>query len=429
MDYEISPERESMRPSRRTIVQGAAWTVPAIAVAAGAPLAAASGTAIQIIGVSPSLMAGGTVSSVAVTATGNTGPVTFTLPPGFTWTDGTPSGAPRTIGTGPGTFAVPPFTVSSTAGPAVFTAALSDGTTATAATTVIAQYAINLLGAAQVTTNGPDEFRADFTLLVPAGVRPTKLQYTYDPDDSSPSLNTLSQLADVQTDVDQQYGIVAVQTQSDGSELLYISARGDADVNSHTSGTYPVSLIATWPDGSTSSTSYPVLVINRDDDAGRPVGIIAWDSTVSGDPASPHDNSQTSWGNNVPAGSSAGLNGQYFIVDAINSGNHSSVGNDLTTSLYYQFVRGDNGQPASITPTPVLMNIADHSSWEAENNRLTALGTNFQLDDPGYYRLLVWPQTSSSQGGFSSAGVAWDPSVLSEGQQLGSVFWKIPTTV
>ncbi|PTL72932.1 hypothetical protein C1I63_08770 [Rathayibacter caricis DSM 15933] len=82
---------------RRTVVAGAAWTIPVVATAIGAPLAAASGTGPTLAFTNGpySVAACGTLKDVVMTATtdGTAAapqgtPVTVTLPAGLTWSDG-----------------------------------------------------------------------------------------------------------------------------------------------------------------------------------------------------------------------------------------------------------------------------------------------------------------------------------------------------
>jgi hypothetical protein len=82
---------------RRTLVAGAAWTIPVVATAVGAPLAAASGEAPTLAFTNGpyTVAACGTLKDVVIKATtdGTTAPpagtlVTVTLPAGLTWSNG-----------------------------------------------------------------------------------------------------------------------------------------------------------------------------------------------------------------------------------------------------------------------------------------------------------------------------------------------------
>lgn len=91
---------------RRTLVAGAAWTIPVVATAVGAPLAAASGAPTLAFTNGPYTVAAcGTLKDVVLKATTNgTAPVaigtplTVSLPAGLVWSDGTTGS--RTVRTG-----------------------------------------------------------------------------------------------------------------------------------------------------------------------------------------------------------------------------------------------------------------------------------------------------------------------------------------
>jgi hypothetical protein len=83
-------------PSRRTVLAGAAWTVPVIALAVATPLAAASTTELTLTFVDGpySAVACGPIDDITIHAAQNGAPaaatpVTVTLPAGITWSDGT----------------------------------------------------------------------------------------------------------------------------------------------------------------------------------------------------------------------------------------------------------------------------------------------------------------------------------------------------
>lgn len=85
---------------RRSVIKGAAWSVPVIAAAIATPLAAASATAPTALAFSSPMMTVsgcGVLTGVVVTGTNGSAPVaagtpiTITLPSGFTFTDGTAS--------------------------------------------------------------------------------------------------------------------------------------------------------------------------------------------------------------------------------------------------------------------------------------------------------------------------------------------------
>lgn len=285
---------------------------------------------------------------------------------------------------------------------------------------------ISLLGWSERTTGSHDEWRADFTVRVPHGMAPTKIEWNYAPYKTD-AWTTLSKVAAAQASVGDAYSIV--QTVADGNtDVLYISARGDSSVPVvKDSIVYNLGLRVTMADG-TTTTRMAYENVGRNAATGRPAPVQAWDSTTAGLPGYTGPNSQVGWGNYVAPGSNETLVGAKFHVDSLNSGRSAANGCDVTDSIYYQFVRGDNAQPASITPTPRQVSIKDHSSG-VKGALLAELG-RFSLDDAGYYKLLVWPQASSSKvtAPQECSAVSYNPAVLSEATQVGSVFWKVPTT-
>ncbi|WP_164232659.1 hypothetical protein [Microbacterium hydrocarbonoxydans] len=410
--------------SRRTVLRGAAWSVPVIAVAVATPLASASvapSASVRIDGLPETVVIGADVSG-AMVSTDGTDDVTVTLPEGFEWVDGGgTAGIPRVIGSGPGTVAVPPFRAVE---PSSASTVVADVAGTTVAATVRAEraYALSLLGGTTAIGDGPDEFRADFCVIVPAGVRPTRLEYAFYPLTAS-GWTRLAPVADVQSSIGEAYGVAHVQDVGSGFERLWISARGDADVPNapHGSHTWPVR--ATWPDGSRTQLDMPFTLVHFGDD-GRPLAINAWDTVTARVPGYPGPNSQTGWGNVVPAGG-ATLSGDRFFVGAKTSGRSAAIGNDLTTEVLFQFV-DESGRPASVTPTPRRLTVPNYVN-DASGVYLGAVLGDFSLDHAGYWRLLVWPQTSSSAPGSAASpdGVAWNPA-LDQGHQVGSVFYRLP---
>jgi hypothetical protein len=100
-DIEVEGGKAKGLP-RRTILMGAAWSVPVISAAIATPLAAASTTELELAFVNGpyQAIACGPLDDIVVRATrGGTAapgePITVTLPAGLTWSDGTT--APRTL--------------------------------------------------------------------------------------------------------------------------------------------------------------------------------------------------------------------------------------------------------------------------------------------------------------------------------------------
>ncbi|MEZ2372658.1 hypothetical protein [Arthrobacter sp. RCC_34] len=410
--------------SRRSVVRASAWSVPVIAAAVAAPAAVASAAPrLVLTGVPGTVVAGALVSGVITTATANNGlDVVVTLPAGFVWADGAGvAGAPRVVGRGNGAFGVPPFRVGTGAGTVTLTAMLpGTGVTAESVITVQALYSLTLLGGINAIGDGPDEFRADFTAIVPVGVRPRRLEYLFYPE-AGAGWTVLSPTA---PRTGQRYDVVHAQRLDDDFERIFLSARGDADVPNAPFGSYSWPILATWPDGAVTTLSMPFEHVHFGSD-GRPLGVNAWDTITSGVPGYPGPDSQTGWGNVIDAGSDGLIDGNRFFVGAKTSGRTPAQGNDRTTSVFFQFVN-ESGAGASITPEPRPLTVPNYVS-DASGVYLGATLGSFRLDLPGYWKLLVWPQSSNSQPGnpATSDGVAWNPAT-EPGHQLGSVFYRLP---
>lgn len=132
-DTEIDAETHA-GPRRRTILLGAAWSIPVISAAIATPLAAASVTpeapTVRFTEDLYETSACATLTGVVVQATtdGTTpasgGVITVTLPPGFTWSDGT-STARNFIADANGNAALPGIVAPATGGRFDATAAYS----------------------------------------------------------------------------------------------------------------------------------------------------------------------------------------------------------------------------------------------------------------------------------------------------------------
>jgi|GEM_PF-2060676 len=416
------PGRRSV--SRRSLVQASAWSVPVIVAAVAAPAAVASAAPRLVLNGVPGVVVGGsTVTGVTTTATASNGLDTaVTLPAGFAWVDGTGQpGMPRVIGRGDGTFAVPPFRAGTRAGTVSLLAGFpGTGVTASAVLTVEPVYSLALLGGINAIGDGPDEFRADFTAVVPRGVRPRRLEYLFYPE-AGTGWTTLSTTA---RPIDQRYDVVHAERLEDDFERIFLSARGDADVPNAPFGSHLWPLRATWPDGTVTTLAMPFEQIHFGGD-GRPLGVNAWDTITSGVPGYPGPDSQTGWGNVVSAGSDGLIDGNRFFVGAKASGRTAAQGNDLTTSVYFQFVH-ESGTAASITPEPRALTLP-HRIDDLSGVYLGATLGSFRLDLSGYWKLLIWPQSSNSQPGNPATpeGVAWNPAT-EPGHQIGSVFYELP---
>ncbi|WP_185276873.1 hypothetical protein [Leifsonia shinshuensis] len=441
MKNPASPPRPAVRavsrPSRRAVAATAAWSLPAVALTVASPAYAASQSPVlHIAGLPPTVTSGSSVTGAEVVAHGNEREtITVELSAGFAWADGTASPG-RAIGIGPGVHTIPPFTATTgVPGTPTGVRAESAGVRAWAPIEIGAGlYELTVLGAIGIICRGPDEFRADLAVIVPRGVRPARMEYRFFVTAATEGINMPLRLVsdDIRRSIDENYAIVHVQDLGDGLERLYLSCRGDAHTENVASAMYGWPIRATWPDGTQSVAEFPVLQQQTGSD-GRPVAINAWDRTTWLLPG--YDStlsSQAAWGNVVTADTTGTLDGNHFHVDALASGRTAAEGNDETAALFYQF-RHVDGTPASVTPTPRHVVIPSHSAALSVQGLLLGapeqLGRAFTLDKPGYWRLLIWPQSSNSRADLdvSPDGVAWDPAT-DQGHQVGSVFWKLPAT-
>lgn len=285
---------------------------------------------------------------------------------------------------------------------------------------------VTVLGWTNRTTEIPSasEFRADFMLRVPTGAKPAAMAYTWDYSNPN-SWRGLTEIPDVQASVDQAYSIV--QRQSDGgTDVLYISARGDAILPSISARTvYYPQIRITMPGGETIYQSIEVEDPDRSTSSGRPISVTPWDYSTTSTPGHPAGkNSQIGWGNVVAADAeSTSVAGNQFYLDALNSRRSATTGCDATTEIVYQWVDQDGNR------------VGEQKSTKTPNHAGGLKGKYLSdaqtFDAPGYYRLMSWPQASSTSTTAPTGcqGVSYDPAVLSEGTQVGSVFYKLPSSV
>jgi hypothetical protein len=269
-------------------------------------------------------------------------------------------------------------------------------------------------------TPSADEFRADFTVRVPAGVQPIRVEYTWGYHDPN-SWVSLVKVDDIQNHVDQNYSIV--HTQHDGDDdILYISARGDAVMPAvATSVTYTPYVRVTLPTNEALAQKFTVENVGRQPTSGRPVVLPSWDYVNKDKPGYHGPNAQVGWGN-VVDDSGGPIQGGKFYLDALNSGRSIDVGCDITDDLIYQWVDQDGNRVRK----PQHLEIKDHAAGFTG----AFLDGPQSFEKPGYYRLMVWPQAESSSPSAPSdcASVSYNPNDLTQGTQAGSVFWKLPAT-
>jgi hypothetical protein len=86
-----------------------------------------------------------------------------------------------------------------------------------------------------------------------------------------------------------------------------------------------------------------------------------------------------------------------------------------------------------LTPTPVpFATTAHHFATGSALQQAVTPGFpttfDFTADGPGYYRLLAWPQATSVPIGLGCAGRSWDQTQISQGWQVGSVWYNFTVT-
>lgn len=432
-------ERHDSAPRRRTVVRTALWTVPSVTLATAAPAWAASET-LEWIDLPLEVALATVVENVKVRAGGNAElPVSVVLPAEFVWADTGLSG-PRTLGpgTGPGDYSVPPFRSVTAAASTVLVA--ETGTfTESRNVIVTAPYVLEARGWNNATDYWNSEFRADFSVLVPAGVTVDQVHYNYYSATSTVGTRAYRAGPDgastVQASVGQSFGVVAVE-EVGSSRRLWVSVRGDSHHElHHRAMDWQVSV--TWTNGVRTGESDPSEPIPSDGNtdavpassapyagastlvmplaqywdatAGRPVGINAWDASAGGSP-----NSQTGWGNVVAPGGS--VDGARFYLDATSSGRAAPA--NQTNSLYYQFVGPDGGVvPSQPALQPIPVRTTGGSQVPAGTSFGARLSGQITFPSTGYWRLLVWPQVV---GGSLDDGIGWN--TTEPGHQIGSVF-------
>ena len=258
-----------------------------------------------------------------------------------------------------------------------------------------------------------DEFRADFIIRVPAGERPTLVQYDWNLDGS---LDLTASLA-TGTGVDQQYQIVSVT--SDGADdLIAITLRGDADYETDCASQPTVRdnhIRVTVPSGPIDITGFSTTIYNYDPcttgATTRPLVRIPWDNTWG----SPDGNSQDGWGAITTGGT---LAANKAIVDADNPNTGTPANCGITSSVSYQWYR-ETG-PGVFTP---VGSMTTSSVTPHHGSTAGALSLGAQtLGGPGYYKLLAWPEATSSAGGADCSTRTYTPGDQAESFTVASVF-------
>ncbi|PTL72039.1 hypothetical protein C1I63_03755 [Rathayibacter caricis DSM 15933] len=331
---------------RRTIVAGAAWTIPVVATAIGAPLAAASGEALTLAFDLPQYTgsACGTIDNarVVVSSGGAVAPgesVTITLSGGYTFDDGSTS-RPFTSGAD-GSVLLPPITVPAGGGDSTIVAS------AGAATATAALSAPRVGGAFQI---GVGSGVSAFT-SVPAGSEPVGSGYFLAPNGDLYYTNSVMAT-----------GIDSVETYSNqgGNFANFITAAGVA-------GQVGVSGVPTYfssvPSGSTPVGSGFFLAPNGD---------LYYTNTVVATgvaSASSYSNAGQNFANYVTTSGTAFQVGNASGPDQFTS---VPLGSTPVGSGYYLTDDGD----LYYTNTLVVSDVASVSTYSAQQGNYANFVTN-----------------------------------------------------
>lgn len=282
---------------------------------------------------------------------------------------------------------------------------------------------LRTLGYANRFGTADTEFRYDGVVTVPKDVTIKRIRYSYNGNDT---LNMVAvKRPRGRVGIDQEYEIV--DTSSDGvHDVITFHLRGDLGLATNVCPKggmeYPTKTEITLSNGKVLTTAPMVDVVNSvrcDGDpegTGRPYVRLPWDANWGG---TPPGYSQNGFGYLADDGS---VPGNTFPIDLVNPRQGlPDVPCNNSDHVYYQFVRED-GTPSRLTPEPVRMDVLAHlNPGQVNRNFLGPVDFKKAGDKPGYYKLLVWPQADSSDGGTCNA--SWDPHNPADAAQLGSVFY------
>ncbi len=148
---------------------------------------------------------------------------------------------------------------------------------------------------------------------------------------------------------------------------------------------------------------------------GRPFVRLPYDTHWGGSP-----NSQAGFGYLCNDGR---IPGDKFIIDLVNLREGvPDVDSSHSDCVYYQLVHED-GILSKYTPTPQVQKAKGHrGSGTGDRVPLQPIDLRKLGDKPGYYRFLVWPQSSNPDGGVSD--LSWNPEVMEDAFQIGSVYFR-----
>ncbi|MER7726969.1 hypothetical protein [Streptomyces sp. NPDC096323] len=283
--------------------------------------------------------------------------------------------------------------------------------------------AIRTLGYANRFSRWDSEFRYDGRLRVPRGVRIKEVRYSFYGNGKLDKRAT--EVPRGRGGVGQEYEVIE-QARLDGFDVITFTLRGDLNVDKNprpgnASLKYTIAVQVTLDNGEVRRAAPEIDVLASDwgkNDAphvGRPFVRLPYDSNWGGKP-----NSQAGFGYVTDSGY---IPGDKFIIDLVNPRNgQQGVPNNNIESVYYQLVHED-GTPSPDTPVPqVCKAVAHKDSGTGRKTMLPPMDLSQKGNKTGYYRFLVWPQTTDYGGSVSK--LSWDPTKLEDAFQLGSVYYR-----
>ncbi|MFF8868319.1 hypothetical protein ACF08B_40540 [Streptomyces sp. NPDC015139] len=281
---------------------------------------------------------------------------------------------------------------------------------------------IRTLGHANRFAVWDSEFRYDGRIRVPVGVKIKEIKYSYTGNGQADL--AAAEVKRGQSGIGQEYEIIDL-TFLDDADLITFTLRGDLNVDADPrpaySRRYQIRVDVTLTTGEVRTATPEIEVLasawQRSDaeKVGRPFVRLPYDSAWGGTP-----NSQAGFGYVSDNGR---IPGDKFIIDLVNlRQGEQGVPSSNSDHVYYQLVHED-GTPSHYTPTPQLQKAEGHKdSGTGRKVTLPAIDLRQLGDKPGYYRMLIWPQSADLDG--SPSSLRWDEAKPEDAFQIGSVYYR-----
>ncbi|MFD8818208.1 hypothetical protein ACFV23_43655, partial [Streptomyces sp. NPDC059627] len=281
---------------------------------------------------------------------------------------------------------------------------------------------IRTLGYANRFAVWDSEFRYDGRIRVPVGMKIKQIKYSYYGNGNADT--AAGEVKRGRGGMDQEFEVIDL-TFLDDSDVITFTLRGDLNVDADPrpaySRTYQIRVDVTLDNGDVRTANPQVEVLasawdkSNPKKVGRPFVRLPYDTAWGGSP-----NSQAGFGYVCDDGR---IPGDKFIIDLVNLREGvADVDSNHSDSVYYQLVHED-GTPSKYTPTPQVHKAEGHQGSGVEHKvTLPPIDLRKLGDKPGYYRFLVWPQSSNPDGGVSD--ICWNPEVMEDAFQLGSVYYR-----